>query len=257
MTRERDPRIDTSSFSWRSFWLQFLIIMAVCGCFLGIYALQPHTHEQGVYLALSSLCYLAGVSFLLSIALSAFRRHFLMKPLEILQDASRHVAQGDFSLRIPPQRKDGKKDEFEVMYEDFNTMVEELGSTEMMKKDFINNVSHELKTPIAVIQNCSSMLQSGRLSAGEQREYAKRIFDASARLSDLVTNILQLSRLENQKITVRPQILGEQLCRCALGFEEVMDEKTSIWRRSWISTSKFPAMRDCSTWCGIICCPMP
>lgn len=227
MMRQKDPRINTNSFSWKSFWIQFLIIMVVCGCFLGIYALQPHTREQGVYLALSSLSYLAVISFLLSVALSVFRRHFLMKPLETLQDASRQVAQGDFSIRIPPRRKDGKKDEFEVMYEDFNTMVEELGSTEMMKKDFISNVSHELKTPIAVIQNCSSMLQSGRLSPEEQCEYAKRIFNASARLSDLVTNILQLSRLENQKIAVhlRPYNLSEQLCRCALGFEQVMDEK--------------------------------
>lgn len=134
MMRQKDPRINTNSFSWKSFWLQFLIIMVVCGCFLGIYALQPHTREQGVYLALSSLSYLAVISFLLSVALSVFRRHFLMKPLETLQDASRQVAQGDFSIRIPPRRKDGKKDEFEVMYEDFNTMVEELGSTEMMKK---------------------------------------------------------------------------------------------------------------------------
>ena len=227
MMRQKDPRINSKSFSWKSFWLQFLIIMAICGCFLGIYALQPHTHEQGFYLAMSSLSYLAVISLLLSIALSAFRRHFLMKPLELLQDASRQVAQGDFSIRIAPQRKDGKKDEFEVMYEDFNTMVEELGSTEIMKKDFISNVSHEFKTPIAVIQSCSSMLQSTSLSAEEQREYAQRIFNASARLSDLVTNILQLSRLENQKIPVhsQPYHLSEQLCRCALGFEQVMDEK--------------------------------
>ncbi len=50
----------------------------------------------------------------------------------------------DFSVRLSSMRKDGKKDEFEVLFEDFNTMAEELSSTEMMKSDFIANVSHEL-----------------------------------------------------------------------------------------------------------------
>lgn len=101
----------------------------------------------------------------------------------------------DFSVRLSSMRKDGKKDEFEVLFEDFNTMAEELSSTEMMKSDFIANVSHELNPPLAVIQN-----------------YA---------------NILQVNRLENQKIkpALHPFNLSEALCRCILNYESELDEK--------------------------------
>lgn len=227
MMQLKDPRIDTKSFTWKSFWLQFLVIMGVCGCFLAIYVVQPHTHESGVYLALSILAYLVAISFLLSLVLMFFRRYVFMRPLDALQKASRRVAQGDFYVRIPPQRKDGKKDEFEVMYEDFNAMVEKLSSIEMLKKDFISNVSHELKTPVAVIQNYASILQSNSLTEAERHEYAQRIDIASTRLSELTTNILQISRLENQKIANNCRVynLSEQLCSCIIGFEQILDEK--------------------------------
>ncbi len=133
----------------------------------------------------------------------------------------------DFSVRLSSMRKDGKKDEFEVLFEDFNTMAEELSSTEMMKSDFIANVSHELTPPLAVIQNYATLLQSEYLPDEERRLYPKRISEASRRLSALVTNILQINRLENQKIkpALHPFNLSEALCRCILNYESELDEK--------------------------------
>lgn len=133
----------------------------------------------------------------------------------------------DFSVRLSSMRKDGKKDEFEVLFEDFNTMAEELSSTEMMKSDFIANVSHELTPPLAVIQNYATLLQSEYLPDEERRLYSKRISEASRRLSALVTNILQINRLENQKIklALHPFNLSEALCRCILNYESELDEK--------------------------------
>ena len=133
----------------------------------------------------------------------------------------------DFSVRLSSMRKDGKKDEFEVLFEDFNTMAEELSSTEMMKSDFIANVSHELPPPLAVIQNYATLLQSEYLPDEERRLYPKRISEASRRLSALVTNILQINRLENQKIkpALHPFNLSEALCRCILNYESELDEK--------------------------------
>lgn len=106
-------------------------------------------------------------------------------------------------------------------------MAEELSSTEMLKNDFVSNVSHELKTPLAVIQNYATILQSEELSAGERREYAQRIGQAAERLSVLVTNILQVSRLENQKIkpACKPFNLSESLCRCILNYDALLEEK--------------------------------
>ncbi len=133
----------------------------------------------------------------------------------------------DFSVRLSSMRKDGKKDEFEVLFEDFNTMAEELSSTEMMKSDFIANVSHELPPPLAVIQNYATLLQSEYLPDEERRLYPKRISEASRRLSALVTNILQVNLLENQKIkpALHPFNLSEALCRCILNYESELDEK--------------------------------
>ena len=128
---------------------------------------------------------------------------------------------------MSPMRRDGKKDEFEVLFEDFNTMVEELASTEMMKNDFVSNVSHELKTPLAVIQNYATILQSEELSEAEQKEYSRKIGQAVSRLSVLVTNILQVNRLENQKIcpTLHPFNISEALSRCILNYDTLLSEK--------------------------------
>ena len=156
-----------------------------------------------------------------------FRRQLLMRPIHQVCEAAHQVASGDFSVRLSPMRRDGKKDEFEVLFEDFNTMVEELASTEMMKNDFVSNVSHELKTPLAVIQNYATILQSEELSEAEQKEYSRKIGQAVSRLSVLVTNILQVNRLENQKIcpTLHPFNISEALSRCILNYDTLLSEK--------------------------------
>lgn len=154
-------------------------------------------------------------------------RQFIIKPLDKVRLAAKQVAAGDFSARIPQHRKAGKKDEFQILYDDFNMMATELASTEIMKTDFISNVSHELKTPISVIQNFSAMLQSEGITDDERKQYALKIHAATKRLSILVTDILQLSRFENQKIVANKKSynLSEQLCRCILGFEQVWEDK--------------------------------
>lgn len=227
MNSKKDSRINASSMNWRQYLVLFLGIMGVSACHLFIYMSQPHIDHQGIYLVLSMGMYLVVISFLMMILFSVYRRHLLMKPIKMLGDAARMVAQGDFSVRIAPQRQDGKKDEFEVLYEDFNSMTEELASTEMLKKDFVSNVSHELKTPIAVIQNYATILQSGSLTEEEKKEYIDKIGNASVQLAGLITNILQISRLENQKVAVNRSSynLSEQLCRCALGFEQIWEDK--------------------------------
>lgn len=153
-------------------------------------------------------------------------RHYIIKPLYKVCESARKVAAGDFSVRLP-LRKGKKIDEFTVLYNDFNIMVEELSSTEMLKNDFITNVSHEIKTPLAVIQNLSTMLLNDGLSEDERKSYAKKISIATKNLSTLTTDILALNRLENQKILVNKKHfnLCEQLYRCSLNFEQIWEEK--------------------------------
>lgn len=97
---------------------------------------------------------------------------------------------------------------------------------ETLRTDFIANVSHEMKTPLAVMQNYGTLLQQPDLEDGQRMEYAKAITDSSRRLADMMTNILKLNRLENQQIF--PQTaeydLGEQLCECLLRYENVWEQ---------------------------------
>lgn len=149
------------------------------------------------------------------------------EPLHRLADATQQVAGGDFSVYVPTIHTADRLDYLDVMILDFNKMVEELGSVETLKTDFISNVSHEMKTPIAVIKNYAELLQMKNASDGEKAEYARNIEEAAGHLSALISNILKLNKLENQRID--PEIESYDLCgqleECILQYEELWDEK--------------------------------
>ncbi len=106
-------------------------------------------------------------------------------------------------------------------------MAEELSGLETLRTDFIANVSHELKTPLAVMQNFGTMLGQPGLSEEKRMEYANAVTNASRRLADLITNILKLNKLENQQIypQTREYNLSEQICQCLLQFENIWEKK--------------------------------
>lgn len=226
---KKDPRINAKSMTVGNYIVIFLGMLTFCGAYAAIYLGQSQTSMEGtLYTILSLITYLVVTSGAMCVFFALFRRRILMRPVRRLCDAAQRVAQGDFSVRLSPMRKDGKKDEFEVLFEDFNTMAEELSSTEILKNDFVSNVSHELKTPLAVIQNYATILQSDELSQEERKEYSQRIGQAAGRLSVLVTNILQVNRLENQKIkpASQPFNLSEALSRCILNYDGQLAEKS-------------------------------
>jgi signal transduction histidine kinase len=222
-----DPRIKTSHFAWKEFLFTYAVLSVLSAGQWMIYA------EYMEFTAMP-FEYIFGMAGYWAIVAGVFVwiTHFQIRkkydePTRRLSQAAKDVANGDFSVHVEPLHPADKHDYMDVMFEDFNKMVEELGTIETMKTDFISNVSHEIKTPLAIIQNYAMALQKADISLNERREYTSTIIAASQKLNALVTNILKLSKLENQRIV--PALAEFDLCRqladCALSFEEQWEEK--------------------------------
>lgn len=156
------------------------------------------------------------------------RKFTIQRPVRRILDATDRITRGDLKVRIEPIHKEGSKaNEFDVIIDSINTMAEELGSIDTLRNDFIANVSHEMKTPLAIIGNYATMLQDVDLEPEKRIKYAKELTEAAKRLSELITNILKLNKLENQQIYPENETynLGEQLCEALLGFEEAWEKK--------------------------------
>lgn len=168
------------------------------------------------------------ISILLVIIDSLRRRLTLEKSIENITLALSRITKGDFSVRIEKTGRNYTWYDLDKIIDGINTMTEELSGLEILKNDFISNVSHEIKTPLSVIQNYGTLLQSKKLTEEERMDYAKAITDASRRLDALITNILKLSKLENQQIfpNVMRYDLSEQLCECLLNFENLWEKKS-------------------------------
>ena len=154
------------------------------------------------------------------------RKLMVDRPVKIITQATEKITQGDFSVRVKPMRGSGMEG-FNQIGSAINKMAQELSGTETLRTDFIANVSHELKTPLAVMGNYATMLQHPGITEEEKNEYARAISESARKLAQLITNILKLNKLENQQIFPQFQEydLSDQLCQCLLGFEEAWESK--------------------------------
>ena len=167
-------------------------------------------------------------SVVLCIGMGAAVSHFLSKkilaPINKLGQAMSKVAQGDFTVKL---ETNSKLSEIRKLYGDFNLMVKELAATETLQMDFVSNVSHEFKTPISAIDGYATLLQGDSKLTEEQAEYTDKIIYNVRRLSGLVSNILLLSRIENQAIPTKKEKfrLDEQIRQAILALEARWTEK--------------------------------
>lgn len=131
-----------------------------------------------------------------------------------LSEAIQKVAAGDYSTRITEY----KRAQIKPIYDDFNKMCAELESVKLLRNDFINSYSHEFKTPISSINGFASLVLEKDMSEEEQKKYLKIIVDESARLSNLATSTILLSKLTAQSIVtdIEEYDLGEQLRECSV-----------------------------------------
>lgn len=146
-------------------------------------------------------------------------------PIRKMSDATKKVAKGDFNVQI--ENKKIRKDEIGTLTENFNMMVRELESNEYLSKEFMNNVSHEFKTPIASIQGFANLLKDKDVSEKDKEEYIDIIIEESGRLANLSNNIQQLSKLENKKGLIQKQkvAIDEQIRKCIIILNNKLEEK--------------------------------
>lgn len=216
-----------------NFFVFFLTIGFAVSCCMMLFL---HTMADSVGLTFTSenIAAAAKVTFLNVLLLTAIfatidyirRKNNVDRPVKVITDAAEKIMQGDFAVRIPEMRGAGMEG-FQQIATAINQMAEELSGVETLRSDFIANVSHEMKTPLAVMRNYGTLLQAPDLSEEKRQEYAKGVTDASRRLAEMMTNILKLNRLENQQIFPETTAfdLGEQLCECLLQFENVWEKK--------------------------------
>ena len=163
------------------------------------------------------------VSIIIGTVVSFVISRIPLRPIRRVIDAINRLAAGDFSVRLSTTTAPT----FRELVESFNRMAEELGGTELLRTDFINNFSHEFKTPIVSIKGFAEELKHDDLTKEQRDEYLDIIIAESSRLASLATNVLNLSKIEQQVILTDQKEfnLTEQVRRCILLFENKWEKK--------------------------------
>lgn len=206
-------------------WLYFtgIIFATVVAIFLIITAVWALLYEAGVGTSdprqrrVPLMVFLLG-SLLLGSVIAIFVGRLIIRPMQNISNAFDEVSHGNFSVHVP---EDEKIAEIREMSAKFNAMVHDLSHIETLRCDFIANVSHEFKTPISSIEGYATLLQNRALSDEKKDAYIQKIIENSRRLSTLTSNILTLSKLENQQIVPGggEYRLDEQIRRAILMLE--------------------------------------
>ena len=153
-----------------------------------------------VEISIPNLIWIVLVSIIVGAVVMASISKRLITPLSNLSSAMNKVAEGDFETQIETE---SKLEAIQDIYTNFNLMVKELGATETLQTDFVSNVSHEIKTPITAIEGYATLLQNTENIDEVENEYIEKILFNTKRLSELVSNILLLSKVDNKAIQAK------------------------------------------------------
>lgn len=206
-------------------WVYFALIVfaimlatAVIMSFLAYLLFQMGHLNQHSGSPLTPIIFLLFMSVMIGTCISLFVAKKILTPITRFSKVADEVAKGNFNIRV---EETGHIEEIRDLTRKFNMMVQELSSIETLRNDFVVNVSHEFKTPIAAIEGYAMLMQDGNLSEAERNEYAQMIIDSSRQLASLSHNILSLSKLENQEIILEKESyrLDEQIRQAVLMLE--------------------------------------
>ena len=211
--------------------LYFIVcIFAILCVTLGVSALLTLLLEwlTNTHFTVPTIVWMVLFSVVLGGGLSIIMSRFFLRPVTRMGRAMERVAAGDFTVRLD---NPGALGEMRDSYAHFNTRTRALAATETLQSDFISNVSHEFKTPINAIEGYAMLMQDAGNDPALQREYADKILLSTRRLSELVNNILLLSKVDNQTMPLEkhPYRLDEQLRRAILLLERKWTQKQIEW----------------------------
>lgn len=225
MTKPQKPTpVKRSKFNYGFIFSSAALVGSLLSTALAMFIVWLLNRRFGVWLGMLYTIRVLLISILSGAAIAVGLSKIFVSPMMKLGDAMRKVAGGDFTVRFDCTSK--IRDVREV-YGSFNTMVKELGNTETLQTDFVSNVSHEFKTPINAIEGYASLLQDSQLTDEQKNAYIDKIIFNTRRLSDLVGNILLLSKVNNQTISLKASTfrLDEQVRQSILALESKWEKK--------------------------------
>lgn len=225
MTKPQKPTpVKRSKFNYGFIFSSAALVGSLLSTALAMFIVWLLNRRFGVWLGIPYTIRVLLISILSGAAIAVGLSKIFVSPMTKLGDAMRKVAGGDFSVRLDCTSR--IRDVREV-YGSFNTMVKELGNTETLQTDFVSNVSHEFKTPINAIEGYASLLQDSQLTDEQKNAYIDKIIFNTRRLSDLVGNILLLSKVNNQTISLKASTfrLDEQVRQSILALENKWEKK--------------------------------
>lgn len=220
-------KLKKSSFSMVSVLSFFALIAFTMQVAILVYDyIIKRTENKGI-IAILILILVVILSVIITIFDFVRRKIMVEKPVKRIIDATEKIASGDFNTRLKIAHSYDKYNEFDIIMENLNIMASELSKSEILKSDFISNVSHEIKTPLSVIQGYATLLQDEILDEECRKKYSKILLQASKRLSELITNILKLNKLENQTISPEYENLNltDVASEIVLSYEEIIENK--------------------------------
>ena len=140
---------------------------------------------------------LSAIILLVAFVASSVTSMKQIKPITEMVQATRAYADGNFDVRMQETSSGGEIGELATA---FNAMADSLQETERQRRDFIANVSHELKTPMTTIAGYTDGILDGTIPPEKERQYLQIISDESRRLSRLVRRMLDISQIQNQEM---------------------------------------------------------
>ncbi|MCM1513734.1 MAG: HAMP domain-containing histidine kinase [Anaeroplasma bactoclasticum] len=216
-----------SQFSFIGFMLFCLDIGVTVCVVVFVYNILKNYHAPSYLIFVIMAIVIVLLAFVCSIIDMVRRKKTIEKPLYQILEATKSITFGNYAIELQPRHHRAYYDAFDLIMENLNQMARALADTEMLKSDFISSVSHEIKTPLAIIQNYAITLSKNNISDEQRQKSVKILVDTTDRLTHLVMNILQLNKLENQAILPPKTIVfvNQILENAILQYEKEIEKK--------------------------------